>query len=165
MKLKAIILTLTIVCITQISTSLKAQSTTHTLLNIGYAYQNQSFADVGLKFLFLKNDDVLYRVGASALMGSTNNDFAIMPKLQADILLNFQKDVDLFHSHYFLIGAEATSKYIAPKVGVSLLGIIDLTAGYGFGFSGQDLNGKSLKGFNLNFGINLPFVMINDFLK
>ncbi|WP_312321994.1 hypothetical protein [Soonwooa sp.] len=143
----------------------KAQTTTHWLLNTGYAYQTQSFGEIGVKALFLKNDDVLYRLGGSALLGNANGKFAAIPKLQGDVLLNFQKGVDLYHSHYFILGAEATTKYIAPKVGVSILGIIDLTAGYGFGFSGQNINGKELKGLNINFGLNLPFVMLNDMLK
>ena len=64
------------------------------------------------------------------MMGSANSKFAIMPKVSADILLNFQKNVDFYHSYYFLLGAEATNKYIAPKAGVTLFGLLDLTGGY-----------------------------------
>ncbi|MGV4414647.1 hypothetical protein [Chryseobacterium sp. T1] len=143
----------------------KAQLTTHKLLNVGYVYQNQSFAEVGGKLLFLSNDNVIYRLGGSALLGETNGKFAIMPKLQGDILLNFQDHVDIYHSHYFLAGAELTSKYVAPKVGVSILGMIDLTAGYAFDLPNQTLQGKTMKGFNFNFGINLPLVLLHDLLK
>jgi hypothetical protein len=45
-----------------------------------------------------------------------------MPKLQADVLLNFEKNVDFYHSYYFLAGAEGTNKYIAPKIGVTFSG-------------------------------------------
>ena len=62
----------------------KSQLTMHKFINAGYVYQNQSFGEVGGKLLFLSNDDVLFRVGASALMGSANNKFAIMPKVNAD---------------------------------------------------------------------------------
>lgn len=165
MKLKSIVFTLLFAIISFLSNNTKAQVTTHSLLNLGYTYQNQSFGELGLRFIFLKNDDILYRLGASALVGETHQDFSIMPKVQADVLLNFAKGVDLYHSHYFLIGSEVTNKYIAPKLGVSFLGIIDLSAGYAFAFNNQQLNGKTLKGLNLNFGINLPFVMIQDLLK
>lgn len=146
-----------------LSGSAKAQLTVHKLVNVGYVYQNQSFGEVGGKLLFLKNDDVIYRLGASALMGSTRSEFAIMPKVQADILLNFEKNVDFYHSYYFLAGVEGTNKYVAPKIGVSLFGILDLTGGYAFPIS--NLNGKELKGLNINFTLNIPTTFLHDMIK
>ncbi|KMQ65927.1 hypothetical protein ACM39_16035 [Chryseobacterium sp. FH2] len=148
-----------------LSTFARAQYTMHKMITVGYTYQNQSFGEVGGKLLFLKNDDVIYRLGGSALMGSANSKFAIMPKLQADILLNFQKNVDFYHSYYFLAGAEGTNKYIAPKIGVSLFGILDLTGGYAFPIGNSGINGKELKGLNVNFTLNIPTVFIHDMLK
>ena len=145
--------------------SSKAQVTIHKMVHAGYVYQNQSFGEVGGRLLFLNNDDVIYRVGAAGMMGSVNGKFAIMPKLQADILLNFERNVDLYHSIYFLGGAEATTKYIAPKVGVTLFGLVDLTGGYAFPIDKAGINGKELKGLNINFTINLPLVMLHDLLK
>ena len=138
----------------------KSQLTMHKFITAGYTYQNQSFGEVGGKLLFLSNDDVLFRVGASAMMGSVNQKFAIMPKVNADFLLNFQKNVDFYHAHYFILGAEATNKYIAPKAGFSLFGILDLTGGYGFSLDKEGINGKELKGLNINFTINIPLVVI-----
>lgn len=143
----------------------KAQYTVHKMINVGYVYQNQSFGEVGGKLMFLKNDDVIYRLGASALMGSADSEFAIMPKLQADVLLNFQKDVDFYHSYYFIVGAEGTNKYVAPKVGLSLFGIVDLTGGYALPIADSKLNGKELKGLNINFTLNIPTVAIYDMFK
>lgn len=145
--------------------SAKSQFTMHKLVSVGYVYQNQSFGEIGGKLLFLNNDDVLYRIGASAVMGSVNSQLGIMPKIQGDVLLNFEKGVDLYHSYYFLAGAEATTKYIAPKVGFSLFGLMDLAAGYAFSLGGNGLNGKEMNGFNLNFTLNLPIPMLQDYLK
>ncbi len=143
----------------------KSQLTVHKLLTAGYTYQNSSFGEVGGKLLFLSNDDVMFRAGLSALMGSANSQFAIMPKAQADFLFNFERNVDLYHSYYFVAGAEATNKYIAPKIGFSLFGIVDLMGGYGFSLDKKGINGKELKGFNMNFTINIPIVAINDLTK
>lgn len=154
---------ITILSIFFLSTFMKAQYTMHKMISVGYTYQNQSFGELGGKLLFLKDDDVIYRLGASALMGSTHSEFAIMPKLQADVLLNFQKDVDFYHSYYFLIGAEGTNKYVAPKIGVTLFGILDLTGGYAFPIG--NLNGKEMKGLNVNFTLNIPTVFIHDMFK
>ncbi|PTT40056.1 hypothetical protein DBR28_06370 [Chryseobacterium sp. HMWF028] len=148
-----------------LSTLVKAQYTMHKMISVGYTYQNQSFGEVGGKLLFLKNDDVVYRLGGSALMGVANSKFAIMPKLQADVLLNFEKNVDFYHSYYFLAGVEGTTKYIAPKIGVTLFGMLDLTGGYAFPIGDTRLNGKEMKGLNINFTLNIPTVFIHDMFK
>ena len=143
----------------------KGQMTIHKMLHAGYVYQNQSFGEIGGRLLFLNNDDVIYRMGAAAMTGSVNKEFVILPKLQGDILINFERNVDLYHSYYFLAGAEITTKYVAPKIGASLFGLLDITAGYGFSLDKNGINGKELKGLNLNFTLNLPLVMLNDLLK
>ena len=143
----------------------KSQLTMHKLVHVGYVYQNQSFAELGGRLLFLENDDMIYRLGAAAMLGSANGKFAVLPKIQGDILINFQRNVYLYHSYYFLAGAEATTKYIAPKIGATLFGIIDLTGGYAFPIDKSGINGKELKGLNINFTLNLPLVMLNDLLK
>lgn len=148
-----------------LSTLAKAQYTMHKMISVGYTYQNQSFGEIGGKLLFLKNDDVIYRLGGSALMGSADSKFAIMPKLHADVLLNFEKNVDFYHSYYFLAGVEGTNKYIAPKIGVTLFGMLDLTGGYAFPIGDTRLNGKEMKGVNINFTLNIPTVFIHDMIK
>lgn len=142
-----------------------SQMTMHKLVNVGYAYQNQSFGEIGGKLLFLSNDDMVYRLGASALMGSTNGKFAVLPKVQGDILINFERNVDFYHSYYFLAGAEVTTKYVAPKVGLNILGLLDITGGYAFSLDKEGLHGKELKGLNLNLTLNIPTVMIHDLLS
>lgn len=156
---------LAVVCMCFLGVFAKAQFTMHKMVTVGYVYQNQSFGELGGKLLFLKTDDVIYRLGASALMGYTHSEFAIMPKLNADILLNFEKNVDFYHSYYFLAGFEGTSKYVAPKIGVSLFGILDLTGGYAFPLGDAHLNGKQLKGVNVNFILNIPTTFLHDMFK
>lgn len=143
----------------------KAQLTTHTLLTAGYQYQNNSFAEVGGKILFLSNDDFVYRLGGAALLGNVNSKFAVIPKIQGDFLINTQKNVDVFHSYYFLSGVELTPHYIAPKLGFSIFGIVDLSGGYALSYDKKGINGKELKGFNFNFTLNLPLVMLRDLMK
>ncbi|MGC4128807.1 MAG: hypothetical protein QM564_04445 [Bergeyella sp.] len=140
--------------------SFQSQMTVHPMIHAGYVYQNQSFGEVGGRLLFLSNDDMLYRIGASAVIGSANSDFAIMPKIQGDILLNFERNVDINHSYYFLAGAEATTHYAAPKIGISLFGIVDVSGGYAFSLNKKGINGKELKGLNFNFTLNIPLVAV-----
>lgn len=141
--------------------AVKAQLTTYTLPFAGYEYQNQSFGDVGLRLLFVQSDNILYRVSASALLGEVDDKMSAMPKVQGDVLLNFEKNVDIFHSWYFLLGLESTNKFFTPRVGFSLFGILDLTGGYGVNYGRKLTNGKELKGFNLNFTLNIPTVIFS----
>ena len=141
---------------------MNAKFTVFKMVHVVYVYQTQSFGEVGGRLLFLNNDDVIYRLGAAAMMGSANSEFAVLPKVQGDILLNFERNVDIYHSYYFLAGAEVTTKYVAPKIGVSLFGLLDLSGGYAFSFDKSGINGKELKGLNINFTLNIPIVAIND---
>jgi len=143
------------------ATMAKAQLTFYPMLHAGYTYQSQSFGEVGMRLLFLDNDEVLYRIGAAAMMGETHGKFAAIPKAQAEVLFNFDRSSNFFHPWYFLVGAETTNKYFAPKAGISILGIIDFTAGYGFSYKNKLLNGKELKGFNFNFALNIPLVVFD----
>jgi hypothetical protein len=159
---KTFIFSFFLLLITQFS---QAQLTVHKMVHAGYVYQNQSFGEIGGRLLFLNTDDVIYRIGASALMGATGGKFTVLPKVQGDVLINFERNVDIYHSYYFLAGAEVTTKYIAPKIGATLFGLIDLTGGYAFPLGDSGLNGKQLKGLNINFTVNIPIVMISDLTK
>ena len=135
-----------------------AQNTSYTMISAGYTYQNQSFGEVGGKlFIAQKNtDNVAFRVGTSVLMGATNGKFAIMPKVHGDILFNPRKEVYVAHAYYYMAGVEATTKYFAPYLGISLLGLFDITGGYAFSYPNQTLHGKELKGFRLGVTFNMP---------
>lgn len=162
MKLRLV--TLLCVCFCAVGL-LKAQFTMHKMVHAGYVYQNQSFGELGVRLLFLENDDIIFRVGGAAMMGAANHKFAILPKVQGDVLLNFERGRDFYHAYYFLGGAEVTSKYVAPKVGATLFGLLDLSAGYAFPFDKKGVNGKQLKGLNINFTLNVPLVLISEYVK
>lgn len=142
--------------------ALRAQLTMHKMVHAGYIYQNQSFGEIGARLLFLKHDDVAYRLGGAAVMGSVNGKFAVMPKVQGDILLNFERNVDFYHSYYFLAGAEVTSKYIAPKIGATLFGMLDVTGGYALPIGKGQIHGKQLKGLNIGVTLSIPIVLISE---
>ncbi|AZZ59099.1 hypothetical protein OKE80_04920 [Riemerella anatipestifer] len=155
-KTKTILLVLVLVLFGLFYAKAQNKMATHPMIFVGYNYQNASFGEVGGRLLFLKKDNIMYRLGASAMLGSPNGKFVVIPKLQGDILFNFQEDKTLNHSYYGLIGIETTTKYFAPKVGLSFFGILDFTAGYAFQIPNQTVNDKSLKGFNVGVGLNIP---------
>lgn len=138
----------------------KAQLTTHPMVYVGYQYQNHHFGDLGLRFLFLKQDDYAFRVSGGALLGSRNESFVAIPKIQTDFLINTEKHVDIQHSYYYLIGSEFSTHSITPKLGISLFGVVDCTAGYAFPIRKDGLQGKELEGVTINCTFNIPWVTL-----
>ena len=130
-------------------------------LSLGYYYQNQSFGEIGGKFILPlpKTDEhLIFRIGASAIIGATNSKFAIMPKISTDLLFNPRKEVYVSHGYYYLVGIESTTKSFSPYIGLSVMSVLDITGGYAFSYPNQNLNGKELKGFRLGITINIPFI-------
>lgn len=140
------------------SNKIKAQYTTHALIHGGYSYLNGSYGEVGAKLLWLKNDDFIYRLGGSALLGNRNQKFTVMPKIQGDVLINTTSNVDIKHAYYFLLGTDLSTEYIAPKLGVSLFGIADFSAGYAFPIKNNKYN-QALEGIYFQLLFNIPTVI------
>ena len=134
----------------------------HKMVHAGYVYQNASFAELGGRLLFLENDDVVFRLGAAGMVGAPGGKITVLPKVQGDVLINFERNVDFYHSYYLLAGAEVTTKYIAPKLGATLFGLVDLSAGYAFPLDKNGVHGKEFKGLNINFTVSIPTVLIYD---
>lgn len=143
---------------------IKSQETYPTI-SVGYTYQNQNWGEIGGKLIFTQKekDNIIVRTGASAMMGVSNKKFAVMPKIQADILFSPRKDDEVFiaHSLYYILGLETTNKYLAPYTGINILGILDFTAGYSFSFDNH-INGKKLHGIKLGIMINIPTIAIDN---
>ncbi|MEC5394759.1 hypothetical protein [Bergeyella sp. RCAD1439] len=131
----------------------------HPLVHAGYVYQNQSFGELGGRVLFLRKDQVLWRAGAAALMGSVNGKGAVLPKIQGEVLFNFGAPRDVSYPYYFLVGVEATSKYASPKAGLNVLGLLDFSVGYALPFGAARLNEKRLEGLNFGVTLNVPLVV------
>ncbi|MBS1570991.1 MAG: hypothetical protein JST62_01145 [Bacteroidetes bacterium] len=137
--------------------ALQAQLTSHVAAFVGYQYQKQSFGELGLRYIFLKNDNFLYRLGGGVQIGEVKDKIAFIPKLQGDFLWNTNDNTAIQHPYYFIVGTEVSTQAISPKVGISLFGILDFTAGYSFAYN--DIRGKKLDGVNANITVNIPLVV------
>lgn len=132
----------------------------HPLLFGGYEYNNHHFLNIGGRLLFLRNDDALFRVAPSALIGMNDGRVRVLPQIQTDLLLNFQKNRSLAHGHYWLIGVSANTHQITPKVGVNVLGVLEATIGYNFGY--QDFLEKNMNGIHAGLILNVPVVIFKN---
>ncbi len=138
----------------------KAQYTAHPMVSTGYYYQNQNFGELGGKVLFIKKDELAFRVGASALMGAIHGKFTIIPKIQGDVLFNFRENVDVHQGFYYLVGVESTLYNFTPHIGISVLGIVDFMAGYGFSYHNR-IHDKELKELRFGVAFNIPLVLFD----
>lgn len=141
------------------SSTVNAQNklTSHYFIQAGYTHLKGNWREIGGKILFLKNDDILFTLGASTLIGFKNKNMSFIPKIEGNVLLNFEKNPYLYHSYYFLIGNQISAKYITPQIGISLFGLLDLTSGYAF-----PITHEKMKGFNVNLKLNIPLVILFD---
>ncbi|EKB58669.1 hypothetical protein [Bergeyella zoohelcum] len=139
------------------STLFAQKYTAHYLVNAGYTYhKNYHGGELGGRVLLLKEDDIAYRLGVSALMGKYDGTFTVMPKGSADILFNYQKGRDISHAVYYVAGVDATTHFITPKVGAALLGLLEIDLGYMFPYNSR---AHLPKGFTMNLGLSIPLVV------
>lgn len=116
------------------------------------SYQNQS-GNVGKIGAFLLRSpntlDLAFKIDASANFSYFRNQTVVIPEV----------GLTLYPSIDYLIlptlETEVTPYTFTPKVGFSILTILDFSLGYGFEIeTKKDL--KPIKGFTFSFGINVP---------
>ncbi len=154
-------ISLILICLFAFCAPYKAQLSSHYLVNAGYSYYNHHFADIGGKLLLLENDEVIFRAGLGVMLGSSEKKFLALPKASADILFNFKDINTVKHGYYYLAGLDLSTKNIAPKVGISILGLVDFTVGYSFPI-GTLSSQKALRGFSSGLSISVPIVMVKE---
>lgn len=128
-----------------------SQYTQHQIIQVGYKYKNFSQLDLGYKFLFLKNDNYLYRMGVNLDLGYCQKQINVDPFFSGDFLFNFSQPQSLEKPSYYLLGAEIGMNDITPKAGISLFGIIDLGVLHSISF-----NNKTTSSWGVFLTINTP---------
>lgn len=137
----------------------KVESQVYPVAYAGFEHQNQGFANIGGRLL-IEGNIAAYRVGAGVLMGATKSKFSLIPKIDADIILNSGVRNHSATPTGILIGGEATNYFIAPRAGLTFFGLLDLTAGYGFNYKDKSFRGRTFEGPNLNASLNIPLQLI-----
>lgn len=138
----------------------KSQYTAYPMVSAGYYYQSQNFGELGGKVLFIKKDELAFRVGASALMGATHGKFTIIPKIQGDVLFNFRENIDVHQGFYYLVGAESMFNNFTSHIGISVLGVIDFMVGYGFSYHNR-IYDREFRGLRFGVTFNIPLVLFD----
>ncbi|MRJ08170.1 hypothetical protein EDL99_04625 [Ornithobacterium rhinotracheale] len=150
-----------------ISSWLSAQAqyqsiTPYTIFNIGYTYQNASFLNAGVdEYLVMRNNHII-DLGASVDMGILSRKFTAIPKIGVGYLFNAKNSVvdpysSNFNSAFYVLRANVTPWSIEPEAGITILSLLELTAGYGFEF--REHKEASLNGLKIGVNVKLPLLL------
>ncbi len=142
--------------------SVNAQKTTtnYFTINVGYEYWNGNYGKVGTDLFLVQDNNNILTFSANANLGYMKDMFRVIPEIGAGYLFNFSNKVgdpysSNFNSAFYIIRAEASPWTITPKVGIAILSLLELNAGYSFEFR-ENKDFKEMNGFRAGLTIHLP---------
>lgn len=136
--------------------------TAYYLFNAGYTYQNINYFEGGLNAYLVQPNDNIVDLGATANLGYSDGEFVVIPEAQAGYLFNF-KDTPFdpyssnFNSAFWVLRTSFSPWHITPEAGITVVSLIDITAGYGFEF--RDHPHVDLNGLKIGLSVRLPFLL------
>ena len=136
--------------------------TAYYLFNVGYTYHNIHYLETGLNAYLVQPNDNILDLGATVNLGYSDQNFIAIPEAQAGYLWNI-KDSPIdpyssnFNSAFWVMRTSVSPWHITPEVGVTVVSLIDITAGYGFEFR-QHPN-VDLSGLKIGLSVRLPFLL------
>lgn len=116
--------------------------------SVGWQYQSGNFLKASGWGLFAPNNYQYIKLNAGANFTWMQNKTTVIPELGMTYYLSNRLI-------FPFVQAEATPYTLTPKVGISVLSIIDLGIGYGFDIRTKE-NFKSLKGLTGSIALNIP---------
>jgi len=128
------------------------------LIGPTFSYQQQhvNMTKWGAYLLMNPSKNLLFKVDASANLTRVANKSRTIP----EIGFTYYQDIK---APFFLVTStgevEVTPYTLTPKVGVSLLTIVDIAFGYGIKMKDIE-EGQAIKGFTFSVGVNVPLNVI-----
>ncbi|MFD2556340.1 hypothetical protein [Sphingobacterium tabacisoli] len=116
--------------------------------SISYQYQKGSILKTGVYYCSEINTKNLFKIDATANFSWIQNKSTVIPEVAGT-----------YYSAMYIIGllgrAEFTPYTITPKVGFTILTLLELDFGYGFAISDKK-NYSPIKGFATSLRFNIP---------
>lgn len=136
--------------------------TAYYLFNVGYTYQNLNYLEAGLNAYLVRPNNDAIDLGATVNLGYSDGQFIAIPEAQVGYLLSaketaFDPYSSNFNSAFWVVRGSVSPWHVTPEVGITLLYLIDITAGYGFEF--REHPQVDLDGFKIGVSIRLPFLL------
>lgn len=136
--------------------------TAYYLFNASYTYQSLNYFEGGLNAYLVRPNNDIVDLGVTANLGFSDGRFIAVPELQAGYLFNVKGSAidpysSNFSSAFWLVRTSVSPWHITPEAGITVVSLIDITAGYGFEF--RDHPQVDLNGFKFGIGVRLPFLL------
>lgn len=151
-----------ILCFLLINFNVYSQSnlTPYVVYNIGYDYWKGSFGKLGADLYLVQQNNNIFTVSANANLGYMQDKFRVIPEVGVGYLFNFKNNtLDLYSSNvsssFYSARVDVSPWTITPKLGVAILSVFEINAGYSFEFNERE-DFKSLDGFRAGFVFHLP---------
>ena len=140
----------------------KAQQdlTDYLTINLGYEYWNGNYGKVGTDLYLVQPNNNILAFSANANLGYMKDKFRVIPEIGAGYMFNFENKPgdpysSNFSSAFYVIRTEVSPWTITPKVGIAVLSLLELNAGYSFEFR-ENKDFKDMNGFRAGLTIHLP---------
>lgn len=117
----------------------------------GYQYQNGNYLKVSGWALLDQYKAGFFKVDAGANFSWMQDKTTVIPELGLSYYFAEQW-------RWAFLKAEVTPYTVTPKLGLSIVSLVDLGLGYGFEFN-KKKDFVPIKGFTLSVGINIPLKM------
>ncbi len=131
--------------------------TPYALLKIGYTNNNGNYLNAGASlYLVQKNENILH-FSLSGNLSYMNENFIIIPESEISYLFkgtNGTPYSDTFDSAFYKFGVAASPYAIYPNLGITLLSLFEINAGYSFQY--KDYENTSFEGFRLGVYFHIP---------
>lgn len=140
--------------------------TAYSLFNLGYTFQGTHFFEPGYNLYLVRPNNNILDLGASLNIGYRANRMLWIPEVSAGYLFNFNNTVvdpysANFTSAFWVMRASISPYHVTPEAGITVLSLLDITAGYGFEF--RDHPVVNFNGLKLGISLRLPFLLFwND---
>lgn len=162
MKKPFFILLFTSMLFTQAQESEYQDFTAYYLFNVGYTYQNINYFEGGLNAYLVQPNDNIIDLGATANLGYSDKNFIAIPEAQIGYLWNIKRSAidpysTNFNSAFWTVRGSVSPWHITPEVGITVVSLIDITAGYGFQF--REHPNVDLEGLKIGVSLRLPFLL------
>lgn len=159
-------ITFVVLCLTSFvfaQNSPKENTTSHFVINAGYDYWNGNFGRVGADLYLFREYRNILTFSANADLGYMRDKFRIIPEVGVGYLFNFRENhgdpySSFVNAPFYVVRADISPWTVTPKIGLAILGLIELNAGYAFEFN-ENKNFKSMDGVRAGLTFHIPTVI------
>lgn len=136
----------------------KSSSTSHLLINTGYANLNGNYFKIGPEIYFVNQNSNLIDLSLTANMAYFKKQFVVIPELGIGYQFNGRKTgidpySEYIHATFYSVRLNASPWNITPEVGITLLGLLEANVGYSFEYNKHDYTSFDGVKFGLTFHI------------